>query len=192
MIKNKSGFLKVPFFFAALCIGFAAWTFFTRYMRQLSLREDAEGGIIPFKRLRTASAIYVPVFGVTFCIAVWQIVMSVDPHWFSTIFVFYNFATMFVSGLTAITVTVIFLQKAGYMKGANGNHLHDLGKLMFGLSIFWAYQWISQFLLIWYANLPEEGIYFVDRIYSTVRPPVLGQPHHQLRPALFGDDDPQC
>jgi len=169
-MAEKSPFLNIPFFFGVVALAFFVWTFFTSRFRKLSVWEDEVGTMLPFKRQRSLSAMYIVIFGITFCLFVWQVVMSVDPHWYSTIFVFYNFASMFVSGITAITLTIVLLQRAGFMHGANGNHLHDLGKLMFGLSIFWTYQWISQFLLIWYANIPEESIYYVDRIYSNIRP----------------------
>lgn len=170
VIAKKSAYLNLPFFFARIAIAFAAWTFFWSHLRKLSVQEDEIGGLRPFKHMRTASAIFVVVFGVTFCMLVWDIVMSIDTHWFSTIFVFYNFTTMLVSGISTIMVILVLLQRAGYMKGANSSHLHDLGKMMFGFSIFWTYQWVSQFLLYWYANIPEESVYYAERIYSSIRP----------------------
>jgi hypothetical protein len=76
---------------------------------------------------------------------------------------------MWVSGLCAITLTVIFLQKSGHFTWINENHLHDLGKFMFAFSIFWTYLWFSQFMLIWYANIPEETIYFKSRLQGPYR-----------------------
>ena len=89
--------------------------------------------------------------------------MSLEAHWFSTMFGWYNFAAMWVSGLCVITLIVIFLKKAGYLSWINENHLHDLGKFIFAFSIFWTYIWFSQFLLIYYANMPEETVYFYKR-----------------------------
>src|SRR5690606_2129601 len=86
-----------------------------------------------------------------------------EAHWFSTMFGWYNFAAMWVSALCVITLIIIYLKKNGYMSWVNENHLHDMGKLIFGFSIFWAYVWFSQFMLIYYANIPEETVYFYKR-----------------------------
>lgn len=90
--------------------------------------------------------------------------MSVDPHWFSTLFGWYVFASMFVSGITVIALITIYLKSRGYLQFVNSSHMHDLAKFMFGISIFWTYLWFSQFLLIWYSNIPEEVTYYVTRI----------------------------
>ena len=89
--------------------------------------------------------------------------MSLEAHWFSTMFGWYNFAAMWVSGMAAVTLTIILLKRNGYMSWINESHLHDLGKFMFAFSIFWTYVWFSQFLLIYYANIPEETVYFYKR-----------------------------
>jgi Ni/Fe-hydrogenase subunit HybB-like protein len=94
----------------------------------------------------------------------WDWIMSVDPHWFSTLFGWYVFASMFVSGITVIALITIYLKSRGYLEYVNDSHLHDLAKFMFAISIFWTYLWFSQFMLIWYANIPEEVTYFVTRI----------------------------
>jgi Ni/Fe-hydrogenase subunit HybB-like protein len=94
----------------------------------------------------------------------WDWIMSVDPHWFSTLFGWYVFASMFVSGITTIALITIYLKSKGYLEKVNHNHIHDLGKFMFGVSVFWTYLWFSQFMLIWYANIPEEVTYFITRI----------------------------
>jgi hypothetical protein len=90
--------------------------------------------------------------------------MSIDPHWFSTMFGWYVFASWWVAGLAMITLVVANLKDAGYLKMVNANHLHDLGKFIFAFSIFWTYIWFSQFMLIYYANIPEETVYFLQRI----------------------------
>ena len=90
--------------------------------------------------------------------------MSVDPHWFSTLFGWYVFASMFVSGITTIALITIYLKSKGYLEFVNDSHIHDLAKFMFGISIFWTYLWFSQFMLIWYSNIPEEVTYFISRI----------------------------
>ena len=94
----------------------------------------------------------------------WDWIMSVDPHWYSTLFGWYVFASFFVSGITVIAMITLYLKSKGYLEHVNTSHIHDLAKLMFGMSIFWAYLWYSQFMLIWYSNIPEEVTYFVTRI----------------------------
>jgi Ni/Fe-hydrogenase subunit HybB-like protein len=94
----------------------------------------------------------------------WDWIMSLDPHWFSTLFGWYVFAGMFVSGITMIALVTIYLKSRGYLEFVTDSHIHDLAKFMFGISIFWTYLWFSQFMLIWYSNIPEEVTYFVTRI----------------------------
>jgi Ni/Fe-hydrogenase subunit HybB-like protein len=101
---------------------------------------------------------------VTESIMAWDWIMSIDPHWFSTLFGWYVFASMFVSGITAIALITIYLKSKGYLEFVNDSHIHDLGKFMFGISVFWTYLWFSQFMLIWYSNIPEEVTYFITRI----------------------------
>jgi Ni/Fe-hydrogenase subunit HybB-like protein len=94
----------------------------------------------------------------------WDWIMSIDPHWFSTLFGWYVFASMFVSGISTIALVTIYLKSKGYLKEVNDSHIHDLGKFMFGVSVFWTYLWFSQFMLIWYSNIPEEVTYFISRM----------------------------
>ncbi len=94
----------------------------------------------------------------------WDWIMGFDPHWFSTLFGWYVFAGMIVSAITVIAMVTVFLKSQGYLEYVNNSHIHDLAKFMFGFSIFWTYLWFSQFMLIWYANIPEEVTYFVTRI----------------------------
>ncbi|MBO3273541.1 quinol:cytochrome C oxidoreductase, partial [Hymenobacter defluvii] len=108
--------------------------------------------------------LFLVLFAVTESMSAWDWVMSIDTHWYSTMFGWYVFASWWVSGIAAITLCTIFLKQAGYLRFVNASHLHDLGKFMFGFSIFWTYIWFSQFMLIWYANIPEESVYFNQRL----------------------------
>jgi hypothetical protein len=103
------------------------------------------------------------LFAVTSSTSAWDFLMSIDAHWFSTLFGWYTFIGLFVSGLGMTCMFVLYLKRRGYMDHVNSNHLHDIGKYMFAFSIFWTYLWFSQFMLIWYANLPEEVVYFKVR-----------------------------
>jgi hypothetical protein len=164
IIAGKSGFLNLPFYLIRMVVYLAIWAFFSYKLRQLSLAEDQFGGTEWFHRSINVSALFLVLYAVTSSMAAWDWVMSVDTHWFSTMFGWYVFASWWVSGIAAIALTAIFLKQAGYLRFLNSNHLHDLGKLMFGFSIFWTYVWFAQFMLIWYANLPEEAVYFNQRL----------------------------
>jgi hypothetical protein len=164
IIAHKWPILDPMFLLGTMLIFPAVWWLFGHKLRQNSLKEDTQGGIALFKNSFRVSAGFLPIFGVSFCVAGFQWMMSLEPHWFSTIFSVYCFATTFVSGITIMTLIVVHLKERGYLPEVNANHLHDLGKFMFAFSIFWSYIWISQYLLIWYANIPEETIYYVNRL----------------------------
>ncbi|MER2995965.1 quinol:cytochrome C oxidoreductase [Pontibacter populi] len=164
IISGKAGYLNFWFFLIRMVAFFALWILFFNWLRRLSINEDLHGGTSFYHKSITVSAMFLVVFGVSSSMAAWDWVLSIDTHWFSTMFGWYVFASWFVSGLAAITLTVIILKQNGYLKMVNANHLHDLGKFVFAFSIFWTYIWFSQFMLIWYANIPEESIYFLDRL----------------------------
>ncbi|GAB3235938.1 hypothetical protein GCM10027346_26120 [Hymenobacter seoulensis] len=164
IIAGKSGFLNIPFYLIRMVLFLGLWAFFTKRLRDLSLAEDLNGGTEYFHKSINVSAMFLVVYAVTSSIAAWDWVMSVDTHWFSTMFGWYVFASWWVSGIAAVTLCTILLKQAGYLPFVKEGHLHDLGKFMFGFSIFWTYVWFSQFMLIWYANLPEESVYFNQRL----------------------------
>jgi len=107
-------------------------------------------------------------YAFTQSVAAWDWVLSIDTHWFSTMFGWYVFASWWVSALALITYIIIILRDNGYLTFVNHSVLHDLGKYVFAFSVFWTYIWFSQFLLIYYANIPEETIYFVERLDSDI------------------------
>src|SRR6476661_177479 len=164
IIAGKSGFLNLPFHLIRMVAYLGIWWFFSERLRKLSLAEDLNGGTAYFHKSITVAAMFLVLFAVTSSMAAWDWVMSVDTHWFSTMFGWYVFASWWVSGIAGITLTAIFLRQNGYLRFLNEGHLHDLGKLMFGFSIFWTYVWFAQFMLIWYANLPDESVYFNQRL----------------------------
>ncbi len=163
VIAGKSGYLNKPFFFARAIIYLLIWIGFTWFFRKRSLAEDLQGDDVKHKKNMNYAGWFLVFFAVTSSTMAWDWIMSLDPHWFSTLFGWYTFAGMFVTGLTTITMISIHLKRNGYFQHINENHLHDLGKFMFAFSVFWTYLWTSQYLLIWYANIPEEVTYFMDR-----------------------------
>ncbi|GAB3829862.1 quinol:cytochrome C oxidoreductase [Pontibacter rugosus] len=164
IIAGKSGYLNTVFFLIRMVLYFALWIFFFNWLRKNSIDEDLNGGTSYFHKSIRISAMFLVVFGITSSTSAWDWVLSIDTHWFSTMFGWYVFASWFIAGLAATTLTVIILKQNGYLRLVNANHIHDLGKFVFAFSIFWTYIWFSQFLLYWYANIPEEVIYYIDRL----------------------------
>lgn len=164
IIAGKSGYLNFWFYLIRMVAFFGLWILFFNWLRRNSINEDLYGGTGYYHKSIRISAMFLVVFGVTSSMSAWDWVLSIDTHWFSTMFGWYVFASWWVSGLAAVTLTVIILKQNGYLTMVNSNHLHDLGKFVFAFSIFWTYVWFSQFMLYWYANIPEEVIYFTDRV----------------------------
>jgi hypothetical protein len=164
----KRFWLSRPFFLlraAAYCV---IWVVFAVEIRRRSQRQDSDGDPRWTRANARLSAAFLVVFGVTFTLASADWMMSLEPMWYSTIFGVYNFAGLFLSGLAALTLVALWLERRGPLQGVlNDDHLHDLGKLLFAFSIFWMYIWFSQYMLIWYTNIPEETSYFVRRVHGS-------------------------
>jgi hypothetical protein len=163
IIAGKAAYLNMPFFVIRMLSYFAIWIGFTMVFRRLSLKEDIEGGTHNYFKAKRLAATFLVLFAVTSSTSAWDFIMSIDTHWFSTLFGWYSFAGFFISGLAVLNFTLAYLVKKGYMPWITEHHLHDTGKFMFAFSIFWTYLWFAQFMLIWYANIPEEVTYFIIR-----------------------------
>ncbi|MES2388471.1 MAG: quinol:cytochrome C oxidoreductase [Bacteroidota bacterium] len=165
IIVGKEWYLNIPFYLGRMIFFFGAWITVHFIMRKYSLAEDKEAGtsVKWYNKSIFTGAIFLVIFAVSESMSAWDWVMSIDPHWFSTLFGWYMFASWWVSGLSMIALSIIILKEKGYLQSVNINHLHNLGQFMFAFSIFWTYLWTAQFLLIYYANLPEEAIYFIQR-----------------------------
>ena len=161
------------FFVLRMVIFFGVWYWMFTIIKKHMLAEDIDGGTDHWYKARKFSAIFLVFFAVSSSMAAWDWIMSIDTHWFSTMFGWYTFASWWVTGLAFITLVAVILKEAGYLQVVNSNHLHDLGKFVWAFSIFWTYIWFSQFLLIYYANIPEETIYFVERWKSDHYGPVF-------------------
>lgn len=178
VLVHKSGFLNKGFFAAATILTIVLWSVLGWKMRQLSrsldnapLKSNEEGKQYIWKNTVWA-ALFIIVFALTVMSSIpWLWLMSIDAHWYSTMYSWYTFASTFVAGIALISLFIVFLKNNGYLEFTNQEHLHDLGKFMFAFSIFWTYLWFSQFMLIWYANIPEETTYFKPRaegVYSGI------------------------
>ncbi|KKK64146.1 hypothetical protein LCGC14_2987170, partial [marine sediment metagenome] len=164
ILEGKAAYLNAPFFIIRMVIYFGGWIFFGWKLRSLSVKSDLDPDLKYFKKSIYYAGAFLVFFAITSSTASWDWIMSIDAHWYSTIFGWYIFISIFVSGIAVIILLVIFLQSQGYMSHVNKEHLHDLGKYLFGFSVFWMYLWFSQYMLIWYANIPEETVYFIQRI----------------------------
>lgn len=170
ILESKTWFLNKGWFLYGVPIIIAVWWLFRFILVRFSNREDAEGGLTFHKKSVGYSAGFLVFFAFSFSILSWLVMMSLDPHWYSTIYSVYNFAIAFVTTLTVIGFFTLWLKSKGYMEMVSDEVIHDVGKFMFAFSIFWAYIWVAQFLLIWYANIPEESIYFVQRTTPHFKP----------------------
>ena len=166
LLQGKSSFLNSNWYlFGTIIIG-GKWYFLARKIRSLSLSEDQDGerSYEHHKKMRIYAAATLPILGFTSAAMIWQWVMSIDPHWYSTLYAWYTAASFFVAMLCLTILLMLFLKANGHFQNFNNEHLHDLGKLLFAFSIFWTYLWFSQYMLIWYGNVGEETGYYLTRI----------------------------
>ncbi len=177
ILNFKKGFLNKNFFAGWTIFTIVAWSLLGWKMRKLSRSiDDKPLTVTEGKKYIWNNTVWAAIFIVVFALTVmssipWLWLMSIDAHWYSTMYSWYTFASTFVAGMALITLFVVFLKNNNYLELVNEEHLHDLGKFMFAFSVFWTYLWFSQFMLIWYANIPEETTYFKPRaqgIYSGI------------------------
>ena len=174
IIDGKSGWMNATGFLVRSIAYLLIWNAYRFFIRRSSIKEDtANDGNKTYKKNFTASVIFLFLFMITESMMSWDWIMGLDPHWFSTLFGWYVLATLLVSALTVIAFFTIYFRSKGALPGVNDSHIHDLAKFMFGFSVFWTYLWFSQFMLIWYADIPEETTYFVMR-FSEYKLPFLG------------------
>lgn len=164
ILTKKIPYLNFPFFLIRNSLFFLIWCAVGFWLVRNSLRQDQTGEVELTQQNRNVSAPFLVVFGITFTVFCFDWLMSLEPHWFSTIFGVYCFAGLFESGMAVTILWVVALRRQGALSQVvNANHLHDLGKLMFAFCVFWAYIAFSQYMLIWYGNLPEEIDYMIRR-----------------------------
>jgi len=163
ILLAKASYLNVPAFAIRMILVLGLWLLFARLLRNGSLAQDKDKDVRHTTRAVALSAGFLLVFALSFSVASFDWLMSLSPHWQSTIFGWYNLAGVAVSGVAITLLVTIHLRRTGALPEANESHLHDLGKLLFAMCTFWAYLWTSQYLLVWYANMPEETAYYIHR-----------------------------
>ncbi|WP_139000979.1 quinol:cytochrome C oxidoreductase [Hyunsoonleella aestuarii] len=173
LVAGKSAWLNKTGFVIRALVFIGGWSLYRYFARKFSIAQDTAKDNKNFKKSFRIAAGFLVFFIYTESMMSWDWIMSVDPHWFSTLFGWYVFASMFVSGITVIALITLYLKSKGQLEFVNENHLHDVAKFMFAFSIFWTYLWFSQFMLIWYSNIPEEVTYFVTR-FADYKLPFLG------------------
>lgn len=166
VLLGKSGFLNKGWYTFGTLIIVGAWIFFALKFRQLSLEEDRQGttNYAQHRKIRVLSATFLPIAAFSSAAMIWQWTMSIDAHWYSTLYAWYTTASWFVAAMALTILTIIYLKGRGYLEDITTDHLHDIGKYMFAFSIFWTYLWFSQYMLIWYGNIGEETVYYRHRL----------------------------
>lgn len=171
IVYGKKPWLNVPGWILRSIFYLLIWNAYRLFIRKNSIKEDtANDGYKTYKRNYNVSVVFLFLFMITESMAVWDWIMGLDPHWFSTLFAWYVLSTLLVSAITVIAFVTVYLRSRGYLPKVNDSHIHDLAKFMFGFSVFWTYLWFAQFMLIWYSDIPEEATYFVLRFseYKTL------------------------
>ncbi|MDL1913802.1 MAG: quinol:cytochrome C oxidoreductase [Bergeyella sp.] len=163
ILFEKKKFLNIPFYVVRNLIYVFGTSFFVWKLKSLSRKLDKTKEIKDYKNLYNWSVGYIVFFG--FCSAAWawDWLMSIDPHWYSTMYVWYAMVSCLSGAVAVIILVSVYLKKIGVLPQFNDNHLHDLGKFLFATSMLWTYTWFAQFMLYWYANIPEEVNYFFGR-----------------------------
>lgn len=165
VLAGKRAYLNTPFWLVRVAFYLGIWTFISYKLYKLSVQQDVDPGADIPSRQRTVSAWGLLVTGVTTAFASYDLLMSLDPHWFSTIFGVYFFAGAMLAIHSLLTITAIVLQRGGMLEEViTREHYQDLGKYMFGFVVFWAYIAFSQYMLIWYAGIPEETVWYRHRL----------------------------
>lgn len=167
IIAGKASFLN-PVWYTLGTMGFLGiWYFWAYKLRQTSIEQDTNetpGSFAYYKKQRKWAASFLPLGGFLSTVFFWQSVMSIDTHWYSTMFAWYSMVSVWLGSISLTVMLIIYLKSLGYMEYVTRDHLHDIGKFLFGISVFWTYLWFDQFMLIWYANNGEETIYFKERM----------------------------
>lgn len=173
IIAGKGAYFSAWFFWLRTVVYIGTFLLFARLFRKWSLQEDESPSLdLHYMQFRR-SALFLVFFAVFSSTLSWDWLMSIDTHWFSTLFGWYVFSGMWVSFMILLNLTLIWLKSKGYLPEVNESHMHDVSKWMFAISMLWSYLWVSQFLLIWYSNIPEEVTYYTQRFFTDYKVPFM-------------------
>ena len=173
IIQGKSWWLNIPGWLIRSFIYLFTYNIFRYLLRRNSLALDESGDMKLYKKSFNMSVTFIVIFGIFELFMSFDWLMSLDPHWYSQLYSFYVFASVLVSAITTIALVTIYLRNKGVIPFVNNSHVHDLAKYMFGFSIFWTYFFFDQFMLQWYANIPEEAAYFYPRLIGSYQLPFI-------------------
>lgn len=163
ILFEKKSFLNVPWYIVRNVIYVVGATFFVWKLKSTSKRLDETKDRKDYRSLYNWSVGYIAFFGFASAAWAWDWLMSIDSHWYSTMYIWYSMVSCLSSAIAVIILVSVYLKKKGFLPQFNDNHLHDLGKFLFATSMLWTYTWFCQFMLYWYANVPEEVNYFFGR-----------------------------
>jgi len=166
LIAHKAPYLNIPFFFVRVILFFGLWTVMIRLLRRISLKEDEEGGLQHFYNSEKYSKVLIFIVAISFTLFAIDMLMSLEPHWFSGLFAAKSFIAAFLHGSSMIALIAIILHKMGKYPMLNRSHLHDFSRYIFMLAIIWGYFNFAEFMIIWYGNLPEETMFYVHRSHG--------------------------
>ncbi|WP_238892339.1 hypothetical protein [Blattabacterium cuenoti] len=163
MIASKRIFLNKPFFIIRNIIYIIIINFFYFQITRLSKKMNISFSIKKYNKIFFMSVLFIILFSVISIFMSWDWIMSLNPHWFSSLFEWYVLSHFLTTGIGMIIIVSLYLNKKGFFPLFNNNHLHDLSKYLFSSNLLWTYLWFSQFVLYWYGNIPEEIYYFIKR-----------------------------
>src|SRR5574343_31295 len=163
VLYEKSKFLNIPFYVARIFIYVVGTSFFVWKIKNLSKKLDQTKERKDYQKLYNFSVGYIAFFGFASAAWAWDFIMTIDPHWYSTLYIWYSMVSTLSSAVAVIIIVAVYLKKKGLLPQFNDNHLHDLAKFLFATSLLWTYLFFDQLMLYWYANIQEEVRYFFDR-----------------------------
>ncbi len=164
VLEAKSLWLNIPGWLIRAFIIIGGYMALRGLIIKKNFEQDSASDYTPHRKAFRLTIVFIAFFMLTEAVLGWDWLMSLDPHWFSTLYSWYAFASAMVTGIAVMVLVILYLKGQGYLEYVKDSHLHDLGKYLFGFSIFWTYLWFSQYMLIWYSNMPEETTYFASRM----------------------------
>ena len=165
LLQAKEAYLNIPFFYIRIVFYFVALFFIVKIYSDLSQKQDSDGDVAHTLKMQKYAPVAMLAFALIITFFSFDFLMSLMPHWYSTIWGVYYFASSTVVSLSLFILSFLFLRRLGYLKKeVTVEHYHDLGKLLFAFNVFWSYIAFSQYMLIWYANIPETTIFYLNRI----------------------------